>query len=375
MSEYKINNIAVFAPGYPSSTDAAFAFVHARVKLYLQRGKTVKVFIPGNQKQYSFEGVEVYAITNDKIASVFTDWKPDVLAVHYANFAVKKLVKGIDLPMVVWVHGHEILWTTDVTAGTAWDKIRKKFLLLPRLIHQTITTGRFIGRAQVSVFVSQWMKQAAEKHAVRKFINGIVIPNPVDTDLFFYRKPTSTHRCISIRSFAKNKYGIDTAIRAFSGATDLQIDIYGKGKLAEKFRKLALTQHSNANIIEKSIPHGDIPALYHQYDIFVAPSRVEAQGVSMCEAMAAGLPIVATHVGGIPEFVRHGKDGFLVPPNNPEELMKAIRLLSKDRVLFEKMSSNAREHIHLICGADNICNQEIEAMETAVKLYNNNILR
>ena len=75
-------------------------------------------------------------------------------------------------------------------------------------------------------------------------------------------------------------------------------------------------EEKNTNLNNISLNHNEIPELLSKYSVFVAPSRVEAQGVSMCEAMACGLPIVATKVGGIPEFVRDGVDGYLVENEN-----------------------------------------------------------
>jgi len=72
----------------------------------------------------------------------------------------------------------------------------------------------------------------------------------------------------------------------------------------------------------------DIPALLAAADIYVHPSLFEALPVSMLEAMAVGLPVVATRVGGVPEIVAHGRTGLLVPPARGDELAAAmLRLL------------------------------------------------
>ena len=119
-----------------------------------------------------------------------------------------------------------------------------------------------------------------------------------------------------------------------------------------------------------SITHNKIPKIYHNYGFFVAPSRVEAQGLAMCEAMSCGLPVIATNVGGIPEFVRHGVDGYLVPPDNPQAMRQAIIKLVSTKDLFNQMSVNARENIKNICSAHVIIKKEIEILHKAkVKYY------
>lgn len=69
----------------------------------------------------------------------------------------------------------------------------------------------------------------------------------------------------------------------------------------------------------------DIPELIRQFDIFVLPSLAEGTSNTLLEAMAAGLPIVATRVGGTPEIVEEGQTGLLVPPSDPAAMAQAIR--------------------------------------------------
>lgn len=54
--------------------------------------------------------------------------------------------------------------------------------------------------------------------------------------------------------------------------------------------------------------------IYHEFGYFVAASRVETQEIGMCEAMAGGLPVMATNVGGIPGFAKNEENGLTVPP-------------------------------------------------------------
>lgn len=86
----------------------------------------------------------------------------------------------------------------------------------------------------------------------------------------------------------------------------------------------------------------DLPVVLSGLDIFVLPSWSEGFGRANLEAMAAGLPIVSTNVGGIPEVVVDGESGLLVPPRDPPALAEAIIKLAQDKNLCKKMGEAGR---------------------------------
>jgi glycosyltransferase involved in cell wall biosynthesis len=70
-----------------------------------------------------------------------------------------------------------------------------------------------------------------------------------------------------------------------------------------------------------------ITDLFRRADVFVLPSRGDCTPLAVAEALACGLPVVATPVGGMPELVRHGENGLLVPPSDPRQLARALTVL------------------------------------------------
>jgi glycosyltransferase involved in cell wall biosynthesis len=87
----------------------------------------------------------------------------------------------------------------------------------------------------------------------------------------------------------------------------------------------------------------DAAKIISAYDVFVLPSLNEGMGRVLVEAMALGKPIVASNIGGIPDLVIHGKNGFLVPSKNPKELAKYIQILLEDENKREKMGLAGKE--------------------------------
>jgi glycosyltransferase involved in cell wall biosynthesis len=86
----------------------------------------------------------------------------------------------------------------------------------------------------------------------------------------------------------------------------------------------------------------DVDVILAAADFFVLPSLSEGMPMSILEAMAAGLPVVATAVGGVEEVVEHGRHGLIVPPGSPDELREAIMELAADEALRARLGAAAR---------------------------------
>lgn len=116
----------------------------------------------------------------------------------------------------------------------------------------------------------------------------------------------------------------------------------GDGPLKEDLQTLAKKTGTDKNIVFLGW-RDDVPRILSVFDIFLLPSLNEGMGRVLAEAMALGKPIVASNVGGVPDLVIHGKNGYLVPPQNPEELAKYTQLLLEDKDKREKMGRAGKE--------------------------------
>jgi len=89
----------------------------------------------------------------------------------------------------------------------------------------------------------------------------------------------------------------------------------------------------------------DSAEMLPSFDLFVQPSLYESQGLALLEAMAAGVPSIATDVGGVADVVRHGETGLLVGPADPDALAGAIVRLAESPDLARELSQRAARHV------------------------------
>jgi glycosyltransferase involved in cell wall biosynthesis len=111
-------------------------------------------------------------------------------------------------------------------------------------------------------------------------------------------------------------------------------------RLEAQIRDLGL---ADAVSVVGAVPRAEIPSYYSLAHAAVFPSiGDEAFGISVVEAMACGVPAIATTSGGMPESVVEGETGFLVPPRDPVAIAKALARLAKDPTRARAMGMNAR---------------------------------
>jgi len=128
------------------------------------------------------------------------------------------------------------------------------------------------------------------------------------------------------------------------GINNIKVVFAGDGPEREKIDKLISDLHLGSYILCLGARR-DIPELMNMIDIYCLPSFFEGLPFSLMEAMAAGLPCVATNVEGNREIVRNSQNGILVESNNPEGLANALQKLSIDKFLRETLGSRAAQDV------------------------------
>ncbi|TSC90614.1 MAG: hypothetical protein G01um10142_361 [Parcubacteria group bacterium Gr01-1014_2] len=228
---------------------------------------------------------------------------------------------------------------------------------------------RIIKKADAITAISGYLVEFAKRYNKKAPVH--IVPNGVDPNKFQISKSKSqinskfqnpNQKTIITVSRLVRKNGVDILIKAVKKLTtyNLQLTtlIIGEGKERKKLEKLA----RKLGVAEKvrflgSIPNEKIPEHLVGADIFVRPSRSEGLGTAFLEAMAVGLPLIGTPVGGITDFLKDQETGLFCEPDNPDDLAEKINRLLTDENLRANLIKNGRKLIEKKYSWDTIAEQ------------------
>lgn len=208
--------------------------------------------------------------------------------------------------------------------------------------------------------ISQYLMAYLKK--TKKNLPTTLIPNGVDLNKFSqefsYGDLSNLSDYLGVRPGAKViistsrlvfKNGLDSLIKALAvlqkkyPTEDWCLLLAGDGAEKENLMALARSLAVNGRLIFKSsVGHQELPKYLKISHVFIRPSRSEGLGISFLEAMAAGVPIIGTRIGGIPDFLTDQETGLFCDPENPEDIAYKIKLVLDDESLRKKMIKNAR---------------------------------
>ena len=275
-----------------------------------------------------------------KMAEVMTRYELDILHVHYAiphsisAYLAKMMLKERTIPFVTTLHG------TDITlVGND-----RSYLPITRF---------GIEQSDAVTAVSQYLRQRTlDEFQITRPIS--VIPNFVDCDVYVrasdkglrkrFAKPDESI-LIHISNFRPLKR-LEDVIEIFSlvrKQRPARLLMVGDGPERPKAEWLAKT-HGIADDVNFMGKQNDMAQLLSVSDILLLPSELESFGLVALEAMACEVPVVATNVGGIPEVVRHGIDGYLFPVGDVRSMADACLNILENPALHSEMGETARVH-------------------------------
>ncbi len=214
----------------------------------------------------------------------------------------------------------------------------------------------------------------AAKVFIKKFtkVPVEVIPNGVNTRMFhngwekdeIKRELGIEGEMVLYVGRIDPRKGLDVLIRAMKDV-DGTLVVAGAGKGLEKMIKVAEEENVRKKVLFLGhVSYGELPRIYGASDVFVLPSVSEAFGIVLLEAMASGVPVIGTQVGGIPEIV--GGCGILVPPNDSSALADAINAIINNQNLATKLGRLGRSKVDRVYSWDRIVKRIVEIYREAL---------
>ena len=239
------------------------------------------------------------------------------------------------------LYSSPVIWTgwlrrtpviVNYRGGEAGSYLRKSF----SRVKPTLDKASFV------VVPSGFLEDVFAQFAVKT----TVIPNIIDQERF---KPESraqardSFNLIATRNL-EPIYGLDTAIRAIGIAResipDVRLKIAGSGPQRKELQALVhdLDLEEHIEFVGR-LGSTEIISLYQSADGLLNPATVDNMPNSLLEALACGVPVISTDVGGVPYIVRHEHTALLVPPGDAQQMADAIMRLFADPELRKKLSS------------------------------------
>lgn len=304
--------------------------------IYIHRYKN-----PGTHNQDAVQRVD--EILRDIIAL-----HPDIVHVHgtgEVSAIVYKALKEYGFKVMLTIHG--------LLHVEKKNQLRKKlsFKHLYQYFHQSRIEFDAIENADVAIvdteYVAIQLRKLLEDKKVKRLPNMHIIPQGINANYLSLNANSDTPTILSVGSISERK-GHLFLIKAFEQVVSHipNVKLVIAGSLADKRYYQSLLDYVEKSSckekieIQPNLPQEQIYHLYQTATLFALHSQEESQGIVFAEAMAVGLPIVATRVGGVPYVVEHDKNGYLSDYRDINTFAKYLINLFTNKEIYNQISQS-----------------------------------
>ena len=272
--------------------------------------------------------------------------RPDVCHIHGTGAISKELYFALQsqgLPMMLTVHG--ILREEKKQA-----LLRKpSFKALFQYIVQSRDERTLLNAAPNIIVDTAYVEDKLRSYALRHVPDMYVIPQGIDDTFYTINCNSHSHILLSVGAISPRKghaYTIEMFNLLRKRGINARLRVIGSLAYSAYYallqQKITDSPYKADITLEVNLPREDLLNAYADAQLFVLHSREESQGIVFAEAMATGLPVVATRVGGIPYVVADGKSGLLCPYADVEAMADMVERLMTDDAKWQQYSDSAR---------------------------------
>jgi len=269
---------------------------------------------------------------------------------------ILRLVREIDSKHIQIIHAHD----PGAKMAALVCKVLRPHLKVTFTVHDThIIAGLskpklFLHRYAINghIAISGAVEQECREYGllnVRKVYNGVDLSqfSPKTQSLKSDKQPL---KLVQVARFELYKKGQDVLLKALKLCIDQGIQVHlslvgmvpenlSESKKQFETLKGLISDLELENHVSLLVNRTDVPAILQQHDAFVLPSRKEGFGLVIIEAMASGLPVIASNLDGPAELIQSGENGLLFQPENSEELAQQIlKLTQYDPIEFKRLA-------------------------------------
>ncbi|MEC1177744.1 glycosyltransferase [Metasolibacillus meyeri] len=321
--------IFILCQDYPNKNHKyAMSYVHSRNIVYKARDLDITVVSMSAKESYSYEEIKVITKSDfHKLIRAGHLSSSDIVVSHAPNVrshipCINKVYSKVKQIIVVF-HGHEVLYTSKYYPKPYDFKKTSKFkkaiyniydFFKIKILKKLLLKINKVKKLKI-IFVSEWMKTQAAfclNIDVDQF-DTYVINNNANMNFLinnYSRESNTLADFITVRPLDESKYSIDLVVEFAKCNPELKFHIYGKGMYFKYNEK-----PENIEVFNEFISPKDFPLLLNKYKCAIMPTRLDAQGVMVCEIATYGMPVVTSNIEVCQEMLGEFKNVYLVDLN------------------------------------------------------------
>jgi len=288
-----------------------------------------------------------------KLIKILKQENPDIVHLNTptdVTLSAFDAVKKLNLPLIFTAHDYLLLCRRFIllhkTGEICTEKNINKLCKPYRLLTKNIAGNK----PDVVIFPSEFILRMFRDNGFFQKTKKVILPNPIRLNNIDSGKKNTVIRkpglnILYVGSLTRHK-GIQILIEALKLIKNdfVRLTIVGSGRYKNKLENLA---NSDKRItFHERIPNSEIESCYNESDVLVVPSvSNEIFGIVILEAFRAGVPVIASRIGGIPEIVKNNYNGFLFEPGDTCQLKEILENILKNPDVLVELGNNARNYV------------------------------